>query len=137
MGILVLNLSAKTGWAVYHKDKIQKIVSGTHQFRDTQRFQRFLNDLLYSHDPIDHIYYQLPRWKDRFLYLDVKNAIKTDKPDTWVDAKESCNDVLGTDFSNQKQVIDYIKTLGHMSDNTPDTIEEAWAITTAYSLSQK
>lgn len=137
MGILVLNLSSKTGWAICHKDKVREITSGTHAFRDAARFQRFLNDLLYNHDPIDHIYYQLLRWKDRFLYLDVKNSIKTDRKATWVDAKKSCKGVLGVNFTNQTQVINYIKTLGHMSDNTPDNIEEACAITTAYHLSSK
>lgn len=128
MGILILNIGRKTGWAIYHKDKTKKITSGTHQYRTFEGFCSFLNDLLYKYDPIENIYCQITSWRDAYYFLKVKTFINMLISYKWVNSKDSCKSVLGCDLGNHKKIINNIKTLGHV----PDNIEEACAITTIY-----
>jgi hypothetical protein len=128
MGKLILNIGKRTGWAVFHHDKTKKITSGTHHYRTFKGFCDFFNSALYNHDPIDYIYCQTTSWKDNYYFFKARGYIRMHTNYSWINAKDSCEELLGCDLKNHQKIIDYIKTLGYL----PDNIEEACAIVTAH-----
>lgn len=109
MKILTLDLNHVTGWAVYNTQALTPIISGFKTFRVDksnpeddfyQRFERWLEELMYSNTPIDKVVVRkiipIPNQEYKELYCNLLKIVgKFDVPIKECGTKE-INSVLNT-----------------------------------------
>ena len=145
MAKLVLTLGPKVGWAVHHEDKATKIKSGCYTFKSFEdedknltyeRFYLYLKELIYSHNPIDVIYYQESHDGEYTLYRKCIEYILLTCEENGIDSckiktKESIYHTLKIKDFDKIRIMDSIKA----KDYKPEGLAEACAITTALYVS--
>lgn len=142
MGILTISFNHKVGWAVYRKDKLKKITSGQYTFQEIEgesgkemfnRFTKYINELLYSHEKIKEMFCMDDTFVDGDLYKDGVVCLEKIAEENNICLNHlDLNSILLKTWNLQNheetKIITNVKTLGHK----PDSINEAYAISAVY-----
>jgi len=145
MGILVINLGKKIGWAIHRKEGVTKTITGSYTIRNCkvesenkqfERLSNFIQDLLNNYGQIHTIFYEGSDDANYKLYKHCVRVIKeicikNDCLYSKLSTKQVLKKVLNVKNYDKEKTIDFIKSLGHI----PDNMGEACAIATLYYIS--